>query len=56
MDPLLHLELLVQPGADPIAGWLKIDGEDDVPFSGYLEFMALLERLVANGAAPEPTT
>ena len=46
MDPLLHLDLLVKPGADPIAGFLKLDGQDDVPFTGYLEFMALIERVL----------
>ncbi len=54
MDRLVHLELLVEPGAEPIAGRLKVDGEPDVAFSGYLEFMALVERLVAKTAAPEP--
>ena len=56
MNPLLHLELLVKPGVDPIAGWLKMDGQPDIAFSGYLEFMALLERLVASPMTPESMT
>ena len=55
MDPLLHFELLVKPGTEPIAGYLKVEGQPDVEFTGYLEFMALLERLVGNPIAPEAT-
>lgn len=53
MDPLLHLELVVKPGVDPIAGWLLPAGGNKIAFSGYLEFMAVLER-VAQGPVPEP--
>ena len=47
MDPLVHLGLLVQRGTDPVAGWVELAPGQRLPFTGYLEFMALIERLMA---------
>ncbi len=53
VEPHLHLDLFVKPGTEPIAGWLTVDGERRQAFTGYLEFMALIERVLsADGSAP----
>ena len=53
MDPLVHLDLLLQRGTEPIAGWVEGARGERLAFSGYLEFMALIERLLAG--EPEDT-
>ena len=53
MDPLVHLDLLLQRGTEPIAGWVEGAQGERLAFSGYLEFMALIERLLAG--EPEDT-
>ena len=45
MDAFLHLELLIQPGTHPPAGLLDVPGHPQVPFSGYLELLAAIERV-----------
>ena len=50
MESILHLELRLRPAADPIAGWLTTDGGPDVAFTGYLEFLAVLECLLRTDA------
>jgi hypothetical protein len=56
MDPPLHVDLLLEPGADPIGGWLNVRGSEPLPFSGYLELMTGLERVVAGVPAQLPET
>ena len=53
MDPDVHLELVLRPGVVPVAGWLRRAGEPQHAFSGYVELMALVERL--NVAGPRET-
>ena len=45
MDPLVHLEVVLEPGAHPPVGWLLNGDGTRRPFSGWLELMALVERL-----------
>ena len=52
MDPLVHLELDLRRGVDPIAGWLEATPGVRVPFTGYLEFLALLERILSDTEVP----
>lgn len=47
MDAFLHLELLIRPGVQPPAGLLHVPGHPQVPFSGYLELLAAIERVTA---------
>jgi hypothetical protein len=49
VEPPLHIDLLLQRGADPVAGWLNAAGQPPLEFSGYLELMALLERFGSDG-------
>ena len=51
MDTFLHLELLLRPGANPPAGLLHVPGHAQVPFSGYLELLAAIERVIAEPVA-----
>ena len=46
MEPVVHLDLFVQRDAVPICGWLAVEGQPREVFAGYLEFLALLERVV----------
>ena len=45
MEAFLHLELLLQPGVTPPTGMLHVPGHPQVPFSGYLELLAAIERV-----------
>ena len=54
MDALLHLELDLEPGAEPIAGWLTTPTGRRA-FSGYLELLAALEQLKVPLPANEPS-
>ena len=51
MEAFLHLELLLQPGVHPPAGMLHVPGHPQVPFSGYLELLAAIERVTAEPVA-----
>ena len=51
MDAFLHLELLIQPGSHPPAGLLHVPGHPQVPFSGYLELLAAIERVTTEPVA-----
>ena len=51
MDAFLHLELLLQPGVSPPTGMLHVPGHPQVPFSGYLELLAAIERVTAEPVA-----
>ena len=53
MEALLHVELLLRPGVQPPSGLLHVPGHPQVPFSGYLELLAAIER-VTMGAVAEP--
>jgi hypothetical protein len=53
VEPPVHLDLLIEPGSSPIAGWLNVAGASPLAFSGYLELLALLERVVGGEAAGE---
>jgi hypothetical protein len=48
---LVHLELELDPMSDPVEGWLLEDGGERVPFTGWLQLAAALER-ARLGAAP----
>ena len=54
MEPHIHFELHVERGVDPIAGWVGAEPGERLRFSGYLEFITLIERLLAP-AEPEDT-
>ena len=41
----VHVELDLQPGQDPIAGVLSVAGHPPRSFSGWVEFLGLLECL-----------
>lgn len=51
MDAVLHLELLITPGSHPPAGVLHVPGHPQVPFSGYLELLAAIERVTTDPVA-----
>ena len=44
MEALLHVELDLEPGVEPIRGWVTTTSGRRA-FSGYLELLAALERL-----------
>lgn len=47
MAASVHLELDLLPGTDPICGVLSTAGRPPLAFSGWVEFLGLLERLRA---------
>jgi hypothetical protein len=46
VEPPLHLDLLLDRRAEPISGWLNVAGRPPLEFSGYLELIGLLERVL----------
>jgi hypothetical protein len=46
VEPPLHLDLLLERGAEPISGWINVAGRPPLEFNGYLELMGLLERVL----------
>ncbi len=49
------LTVAIDPGSDPIAGWLTLPRGAPVPFEGYVELIAALERVRAPTASnPQP--
>ena len=48
---LVHLELELDPAADPVQGWLVVAGGEREPFTGWIQLAAALERIRV-GAAP----
>ena len=51
---LVHLELELDPSADPVQGWLVVGAGDREPFTGWIQLAAALERIRLGGAAPVP--
>ena len=52
MEALLHVELDLEPGVEPIRGWLTTTTGRRA-FSGYLELLAALERLIVPPASDD---
>ena len=50
---LVHLELELDPAADPVEGFLMVGDGDREPFTGWIQLAAALERARA-GAVPAP--
>jgi hypothetical protein len=51
----LSLRLKIEDLAEPIHGWIELDGTAPRPFSGWLELMARLADVVSDAAqAPGP--
>jgi hypothetical protein len=49
----LPLELWIEPGSEPIAGWLAQPGGERQPFGGWVELTAAIESARRElGAAP----
>jgi hypothetical protein len=51
---LVHLELELDPASDPVVGWLVADGGERVPFTGWLQLAAALERARLGAATSGP--
>jgi len=50
-DPVIHLQLDLDPRSDPIEGALMVGTRPPEPFIGWIELAAALERLrTAEGA------
>ena len=54
MEALLHVELDLEPGVEPITGWLTTTAGRRA-FTGYLELLAALERLNVPRPPNEPS-
>ena len=53
MAASVHVELDLLPGTEPISGVLSTAGRPPLPFSGWVEFLGLLERLREPGGESE---
>jgi hypothetical protein len=42
---LVHLELELDPSADPVEGWLVVECGEREPFTGWIQLAAALERI-----------
>jgi hypothetical protein len=51
---LVHMELELDPLADPVEGWLLDDRGERVPFTGWLQLAAALERARLGAVSSEP--
>ena len=51
-DPVLHLQLDLDPRSEPIEGALTVGAGPPQPFIGWIELAAALERLRAEAADP----
>ena len=51
---LVHLELELDPAADPVEGWLVVGSGDREQFTGWIQLAAALERIRVGGAPPAP--
>jgi hypothetical protein len=51
-DPLIHVQLDLDPRSDPIEGALTVDARLPEPFIGWIELAAALERLRTPPTAP----
>ena len=49
---LVHLELELDPAADPVEGWLVVGGGEREPFTGWIQLAAALERIRVGGPPP----
>ena len=49
---LVHLELELDPSADPVEGWLVAGTGDREQFTGWIQLAAALERIRIGAAAP----
>jgi hypothetical protein len=49
---LVHLELELDPSADPVEGWLVVESGGREPFTGWIQLAAALERIRVGGAPP----
>jgi hypothetical protein len=49
---LVHLELELDPSADPVEGWLVVESGERESFTGWIQLAAALERIRVGGASP----
>jgi hypothetical protein len=49
----VHLEIEIDPIADPVEGWLVVGGGEREAFTGWIQLAAALERVRA-GTVPAP--
>jgi hypothetical protein len=52
----VHVELDLDPGADPIEGRMSVAGGPPEPFTGWMELASALERARSDGAAGVPAS